>query len=720
MTSADTATRAGLVWQHVIWPTPLTEPVALGLLRRLAAERRAPVVALEARADPSGICYLIGAPPGYQATVRQHLETMVAGVVVVEPPAARQPIVTARRIRFSGRHQGVQAHDPLATTRAVLSALMAVRAGEHLVLQVILGPRHAPRALPSQGVSEPRSVLHTLLYGTSPSRDPDQRKALQAALGQHSFAATVRLGVTAPTAARRQTLLLGLLGAVATAEASHARVAITAERARGLNDARPPWRWPVQLSLTDLCQLTAWPIGETDQPLPGQPPRHPRPVAPTTTAQTGDRVIAEATAPGSDGQLGYSVSDALRHTWILGPNGTGKSTLLLNLIHQDMQAGRAVVVIEPKDLVRDILARVPAGRQGDVVVVDPLDSAPVGINPLQPSGRRHDVAADALFAVFYGLYGESLGPRSADILHNALSVLARRDDASLVMLPLLLTHTAFRRTVTGSAVRHDPIAAGPFWQWFDALSDDARSQVIAPLMNKLRPLLRPAMRATLGQRRPRVAMAHVLRESQILLVPLQQGVLGPATAQLLSAVILAELWHAIRERAALPEAQRPPVMIYIDEVQDFLRLPTDLADALATARSLGAAFHLAHQYRDQLPPAMRAAVDANARSRICFQLGATDAKVMAAGQSVLTAEDFTALGRYEIYASLVQHGSVQPWASGRTIAPPALSSDPATLRRCSRAQYGQALDGVEADFAALLTHAAPDDPVLGRRPRGSA
>ena len=86
-------------------------------------------------------------------------------------------------------------------------------------------------------------------------------------------------------------------------------------------------------------------------------------------------------------------------------------------------------------------------------------------------------------------------------------------------------------------------------------------------------------------------------------------------------------------------------MIYIDEVQDYLRLPTDLGDALATARSLGAGFHLAHQYEKQLPPAMADAFRNNARSRICFQLQAGDAKEMTAGQSVLSVEDFTTTAR---------------------------------------------------------------------------
>ena len=116
-----------------------------------------------------------------------------------------------------------------------------------------------------------------------------------------------------------------------------------------------------------------------------------------------------------------SARNALQHLHVLGPTGTGKSTLLANLITQDIADGRAVVVIEPKgDLVDDVLARIPAERQDDVVVLDPSDSAPVGLNPLATHGRRPDLVADAVLAIFKQIYGRAVGPRSQDILYAGL------------------------------------------------------------------------------------------------------------------------------------------------------------------------------------------------------------------------------------------------------------------------------------------------------------
>ncbi|MEN4475710.1 type IV secretory system conjugative DNA transfer family protein [Mycolicibacterium cosmeticum] len=701
-----------LFFQQLFWPQRLSEQNALGLLRHWAAEKHAAQLILEARADVTGVEYLIGSPLKHSRAVRRAIEQMIPGSIVTSADADdRRDVSITRRLRLTTTARPLDPTDAVASKRSILHALTAVGKGEHLVLQVILGPRQPPRLGPREPKRADQHAVSKVLYGTLPDARPDARQALTRKLGQHGFRATVRLGVHAATKERRRRLLLGLASAIGTVEAPGVQVTLRSENATRLNRPRATWSvfTPAQhLTVTEVAQLSGWPISDSDEPLPGQPAKHPRPVPPTPALQTGQRVIGDATAPGAASAIGYNVTDALRHTWVIGPNGVGKSTLLLNLIHQDLEAGRPVVVIEPKDLVADVLARIPASRAADVVLLDPLSSAPVGINPLDGryrDGRPSDVVADSLFGTFKAIYGDSLGPRSSDILRNCLEVLARRRDASLVMLPILLTNPGVRRSLTQQAIRDDPFAAGPFWQWFDNLSPDAVANVVAPLSNKLRPLLSKQLRAVLAQRDPKFNIRQVLREKKILLVPLQKGVIGPESAQLLGALVVAELWQAIRERAGTPEADREPVMVYIDEVQDYLKLPTDLGDALATARSLGAGFHLAHQYEKQLPPAMLDAFRNNARSRICFQLHAGDAKDMAAGQSVLVPEDFSSLPAHHIYASLIRNNSVQPWASGATRPAPAPISDPDAIRRASAERYGQPLDVIESGFAALLEDA---------------
>ncbi|MBV9823348.1 MAG: type IV secretory system conjugative DNA transfer family protein, partial [Actinobacteria bacterium] len=390
------------------------------------------------------------------------------------------------------------------------------------------------------------------------------------------------------------------------------------------------------------------------------------------------------------------------------------------LIEQDIAAGHGVVVIEPKsDLTEDVLAHIPPERRDDVVVLDAADRTPVGLNPLASSGERAEVTADLLLAVFKALYADSWGPRTQDILHSCLLTLARRDDATLVMLPLLLTDAGFRRSLT-SGLR-DPLALEPFWTWYEQLSPGERAQAIAPLMNKLRQwLLRPSLRAVLGQREPRFQLSQVFTEQKIFLVPLRKAILGPEAAALLGSLVVAQLWQTIQARAAVPASKRRPVMVYIDEVQDYLHLPTDLADALAQARGFGAGFTLAHQFLGQLPLPMRTAVLSNARSRVCFQLSREDAGQLAKGHPELGAEDFTALGQYQVYASLFAHGASSPYASGVTLPPSAAISQPSELLRASQQRYGRPLDEIEAGFAELIRSGHQDSETpLGRRRRAT-
>ncbi|MFR9772423.1 type IV secretory system conjugative DNA transfer family protein [Nocardia sp. SC052] len=703
-------TADSLVWQEVFWPSPFPDAAAFAILRHWSAQVHAPQLILETRGDDSGVTYLIGCRLRHAQQVRRAIEQLVTGSVVVSYLEVREPTTVARKLALSSVRP-IEPADAVASTRSILHALTAVHRGERLVLQQVLGPRWHPRPLPAELPQYDQSIASRVLHGIREEKRSDARQAIAHKLGQHGFMTTLRVGVHARKPERRRSLLLGLVAAMNTVAAPGVQIRVRPEQADRLNSPKSGWSFftrAQQLTVIETARLSGWPVSDREQEFSGQPPRHPRPVRPAAALLSGERVIATANAPGVSGTIGYNVTDALKHTWTMGPSGVGKSTLLLNLIVQDMEAGRPVVVIEPKDLVTDILARIPKKRRADVVLLDPLDSAPVGISPLNRSHRGRssntppDVLADSLFGTFRALYGDSLGPRSSDILRHCLSVLARRDDASLVMLPLLLGNPGFRRSLTQHAMRDDPFDAGPFWGWFDSLSPEAAANVVAPLSNKIRPLLTPHLRNVLAQRRPRFDVRQVLHNRKILLVPLQKGVLGPEAAQLLAALVLAELWQAIRERASMPESSREPLMVYVDEVQEFLSLPTDLDDALATARSLGAGFHLAHQFEGQLPKRMLEAFRNNARSRICFQLAADDAKSAASGQSVLSPEDFSALPAHAVYARLIRDNTPEPWTSGVTLPPPPVTSDPEEIRRLSREQYGQPLNDIEAGFAELL------------------
>ena len=169
--------------------------------------------------------------------------------------------------------------------------------------------------------------------------------------------------------------------------------------------------------------------------------------------------------------------------------------------------------------------------------------------------------------MFRGLYRDYLGPRTTDVLHASLLTLAGRSDATLCALPLLLSNDRYRHELTKGL--EDDLALRPFWQWFDRLSAAERRIVTAPVMNKVRPfLLRKALRTVIGQAQPRFDVSEVFTRRKVLLVSLPKGVLGD-TASLLGSLIVAQVWRAAASRVGLAPERRHPVLLYLDEFQDY-------------------------------------------------------------------------------------------------------------------------------------------------------
>jgi len=340
-----------------------------------------------------------------------------------------------------------------------------------------------------------------------------------------------------------------------------------------------------------------------------------------------------------------------------------------------------------------------------VVLLDPSQDTVVGLNPFR-SRQDPEVVADGLLGVLHQLFESSWGPRTSDIAHASLLTLARAGGQSLVGLPLLLTNPRFRRRLTASL--DDPLGVSGFWAWFESISESERMTAIGPVMNKLRQLMmRPALRSVLGQAAPRFDIADVFRHRRIVVVSLSSGLLGPEAANLFGALVLHQLWQATLARTNVPAEQRHPVMAYLDEFQEYLRLPVNLTDMLVQARSLGLGLTLAHQHLGQLSTSVREAVQANAASSVMFRLQPGDAAVMAHGYRQLDAEDITGLGAYEVYADLLSGGVPTGPMSGRTQPAPEVTSDPGQVRAESLKRWGTPRADIEGELRALIEPSGP-------------
>lgn len=670
---------------------PLDIADVRSFLDRLAADRVAPRVVLEARADADGVRYLLGCRTTELHAVRRVLTDFLPGssLLAVDQQDVRPAVGRAVRLRANPRSMPLAVDAAELTTRALLSALSAVsRVQEAAVVQLILGPRHAPRLLPAEVTAPDLSLFDALTVGSRPATR-DARARLQERLAHNRFAATIRLGAASKDPEREQRFVLSLLSAISTAQAPGVHLHLVAQPAAALNEARLPLYWPLRLTAPELVGLLAWPIGDAE--LPGVPSMHPKPLRAAITVHTGPRVFAESAVPGDKRQLGIASADLNYHTVSYGPSGSGKTTVALRLICADIEAGHAVAVLDPKrQLIEDVLSIVPQHRIDDVVVIDASEDRPVAFNPLDVAGRDPDVVVDGILAVFKAAFHDGWGARTEDIFSATLRTLGRASTpdrpATLLDIPTLLTDANFRRQQVGR-VRHDVGLAG-FWAWYDSQSPAAQAAAVASPLNKLRQLLlRPALVRILDQRERAFRLRDLFRERKIVLVPLNEGLIGPGTAGLLGSLIIADIWQAAQERAGEPDAAQHPGVVYVDEAPRFLNLPVSLADALAVSRSLSVGWFLAAQFRNQFPPALRQAVDFNARSKIQFATEFEDARDTARLTHDLTAEDFIALPKYHAYVNLVAGGHPSGWALVRTLPPPAPITDPAAVRSAARAKY---------------------------------
>jgi hypothetical protein len=483
--------------------------------------------------------------------------------------------------------------------------------------------------------------------------------------------------------------------------------------------------WSGVVNAAELAVLIGWNLGDLE--VPGQPGRFgPPPAAllqePKRSAVARTRMLGASTYPAArNANVELPFSSYAAHLHVIGPPGVGKSTLLANWVLDEARADRSVVVIEPKgDLVADVLARLPKRRRDDLVVIDAGAEAGlpvVGLNPLAGPLAEAEQRADSLLHLFRELFGSAVGPRSADVLLHALIMAARLPDGALTDVLPLLTMPRFRQHVVGQA--GDPLVIGPWVAWFDGLSDAERGQIVAPIANKIRVFTsRPGIRRLLGQADPKFTLDSVFDAPRVVLVNLNAGAVGPNTASVVGSLLLNQLWHAIQRQTTKPAVQRRPVAVFVDEWQDFTA-GLDFADVLARARGAKVPFTVAHQHLDQLSPNLKAAVLANARSRVVFRPAEGDARALAGvlGKPV-TPDELDRLAAYHAVARVLVDAAP---STAFEVATPPLSvstNDPDKLRRISAQRYG--IDPGVLDAALLQRwqgQQPPDAPIGLRRKR---
>lgn len=416
---------------------------------------------------------------------------------------------------------------------------------------------------------------------------------------------------------------------------------------------------------------------------------------PTELPDHGEVFIGEAVYRGERKPVYIaSVADRRRHFYNVGMTGTGKSTLLREMIRQDLINGNGVGVIDPHgELVEHTLANIPKERIDDVVLFEPSDmDRPCGLNMLEwSSPEEKDLAVSEMIMIFTSLFPpEMIGPMFEHYMRNAmLAVMADKNNpGTLVEIPRIFTDDTFMEEKLSKVT--DPLVRS-FWikEWKQT-TGQTRSDMLGYVVSKIgRFIENEMMRNIIGQAHSGFNLADIMDHKKIFLANLSKGLTGEVNSSLLGLILVSKMQMAALRRARIPEEDRQDFFLYIDEFQNFTT--PSIATILSEARKYRLSLILAHQYMPQLKDEIKDAVIGNVGTITSYRVGTADAEFLESQFSPEFSKfDLTNLDNFQYIARMLVNNKVT--SPFKIAAPMPQEGNPEMIelaRERSRLKYGR-------------------------------
>ncbi|MFH1404918.1 MAG: hypothetical protein ABIH21_02350 [Patescibacteria group bacterium] len=396
-------------------------------------------------------------------------------------------------------------------------------------------------------------------------------------------------------------------------------------------------------------------------------------------------------------KFGIKTDDRRRHTYVIGKTGMGKTTLMENMILEDIYAGHGCAYVDPHgDTAEKLINYIPDFRMKDVVYFNPSDfEFPVGFNILESVDftKRH-VIASGLMGVFKKIWPDVWSARMEHILNNVLLTLLENPGNTLLGVNRVLVERDFRRKMIAGV--KDPVVKSFWLTEFEQWDTKFRTEAIAPIQNKVGQFLSTAIvRNIVAQRKSTIEPREIMDSGKIFIVNLSKGRIGEDAMRLIGGMLITKLQLCAMERVDIPEKERQDFYLYIDEFQNFAT--ESFASILSEARKYRLCLTMAHQYVDQLSEEVRYAVFGNVGTIITFRIGSPDAIIFEQEFTpTFIQEDLVNLPKYCVYLRLMIDGVVSKPFSAITLSPiaNATGSEEEALE-FSRSEYGRKRADVE-------------------------
>ena len=620
-------------------------------------------------------------------------------------------------------YQMLQA-DPLGGLATALSKLQ--KEGEGAAIQILIRPTHQDnlRKLAQKTAKEMQSGFNfskalSLAKNTPKKLKPGEQqqeqlkaitpfeeevvKGIQSKASKPLFDTNIRIVVSADNEARAGQLLNDLSGAFVQFSSNDMN-SLQLSKITGGSLQKLLFNYSFRLfdnyqtallSSEEVTSLFHFPLSTTLAPrikFLKSKPSEPPPNLPQEGIILGKNIFR-----GVESLIRMTKSDRRRHFYLLGQTGTGKSTLMENMIYQDILNGDGVAFVDPHGTATErILGLIPPERMADVIIFDPADVArPLGLNMLEfdPNlPEQKTFIVNELLSIFQKLFlAETMGPMFDQYFRNAMLLLMddyTNEVPTLVNIPRVLTDDVYRRDKLSRET--NPIIKN-FWELeAEKAGGEAALANMAPyITSKINGFIaNEFLRPILSQQKSAFNFRELMDSRKILLVNLSKGRIGDINASLLGMIIVGKILIAALSRVNAPEEQRPDFYLYIDEFQNFT---TDsISTILAEARKYHLNLTIANQFIKQLVEKIRDAVFGNVGSIATFIVGADDAEFLKNQfDPVFSPQDLLNIDNFNCYVKLlINNQTARPFNVKIDPPPEANQETSSQLKEMSRQKYG--------------------------------
>ncbi|MFH1286753.1 MAG: type IV secretion system DNA-binding domain-containing protein, partial [Candidatus Magasanikbacteria bacterium] len=369
-------------------------------------------------------------------------------------------------------------------------------------------------------------------------------------------------------------------------------------------------------------------------------------------------------------RFGIKTDDRRRHMYVVGKTGMGKTTMMENMVLQDIYKGHGIGVVDPHgDFAEKIINYIPSNRVNDVVYFNPADiNFPIGFNILEvESEEQKHLVASGLMAVFKKIWPDVWSSRMEYILNNTILALLDYPGSTLLGINRLLGDKKYRKKVVRKLT--DPVIKA-FWQnEFAQYNERYATEAVAPIQNKIGQFLSASViRNMVAQVKSTINVREIMDSKKILIMNLSKGRIGEDNSRLLGGMLITEIQLAAMARVDTPEAERKDFFLYVDEFQNFAT--PSFANILSEARKYRLSLIMAHQYVAQIDELVADAVFGNVGTIVTFRVGGADAEFLVKEFTpTFLEEDIVNLPKFQIFLKLMINGVASQPFSAATMPP---------------------------------------------------